>query len=407
MQKNIVVAKDGQLDLPTINVLEIIGNADRGGMENYLKNFIAYLPGGFRLTCICPYESEFTSLLRELDIGTVYIAAIQDDPFWNSIQMATEVARLHQINVIHAHMPKAHALAGLVGSLTQKPVVATVHGMEITSHELGITRTVGSHLITNNQEAYLQALALGVSPLHIDLIRNGVDVCAFSPKKTGNDFRRSINVPPDVPLVGFVGRLEYEKGPDLFLKAAEHIHDQMPEVQFVIVGDGSMKEQLHLLSRRMRLDQQVHFVDWQTDNSDIYSALNILTHTSRSDGTSLVLMEAMACTCPTVAIGIGGVLEIVENRSTGLLAADWEDVATKVLYLLERPAMLSSMGIAGRARVEKFFNVSTNTHRVAEVLQQQAIRGSLNLKPVNNLKRINKESLVREIITKDTLQKEL
>ena len=407
MQKNIVVSKNGQFNLPTINVLEIIGNADRGGMENYLKNFITYLPDGFRLTCICPYESNFTSLLRELDIGSVYIAAIEDDPFWNSIQMAAEVARLHQIHVIHAHMPKAHALAGLVGSLTQKPVVATVHGMEITSHELGITRTVGSHLIMNNQEAYLQALALGLSPLKVDLIRNGVDVSVFAPKKSGADFRHSINVPLDVPLVGFMGRLEHEKGPDLFLKAAEHIHHQMPEVQFVVVGDGSMKEQLHLLCTRMRLDQQVHFVDWQTDNCDIYPALDILAHTSRSDGTSLVLMEAMACECPTVAIGIGGVLEIVENRSTGLLAGDWEDVAIKVLYLLERPAMLSSMGTAARIRVEKFFNVSTNTHRVAEVLQQQAIRSSLNLKPVNNLKRINKEPLVREIITKDSLQKEL
>jgi glycosyltransferase involved in cell wall biosynthesis len=406
MQKNIVVAKDGQFNLPTINVLEIIGNADKGGMENYLKNFIAYLPDGFRLTCICPYESEFTSLLRQLDAGSVYIAAIEDNPFWNSIQMAVEVARLHQIQVIHAHMPKAHALAGLVGSLTQKPVVATVHGMEITSHELGITRTVGSHLITNNQEAYLQALALGVSPLNVDLIRNGVDVSVFVPKENGADFRRSINVPVGVPLVGFMGRFEYEKGPDLFLKAAEHIHHQLPEVHFVMVGDGSMKEQLHLLCTRMRLDQQMHFVDWKTDNADLYPALDILAHTSRSDGTSLVLMEAMACKCPTVAIGIGGVLEIVENRSTGLLAADWEDVAIKVLHLLERPAILSSMGAAGRTRVERFFNVSTNTRRVAEVLQQQAIRDSLNLKPVNNLKQINKEPLAREII-KSSLHKEL
>lgn len=406
MQKNIVVAKDGQFNLPTINVLEIIGNADKGGMENYLRNFIAYLPDGFRLTCICPYESEFTSLLRQLDAGSVYIAAIEDNPFWNSIQMAVEVARLHQIQVIHAHMPKAHALAGLVGSLTQKPVVATVHGMEITSHELGITRTVGSHLITNNQEAYLQALALGVSPLNVDLIRNGVDVSVFVPKENGADFRRSINVPVGVPLVGFMGRFEYEKGPDLFLKAAEHIHHQLPEVHFVMVGDGSMKEQLHLLCTRMRLDQQMHFVDWKTDNADLYPALDILAHTSRSDGTSLVLMEAMACKCPTVAIGIGGVLEIVENRSTGLLAADWEDVAIKVLHLLERPAILSSMGAAGRTRVERFFNVSTNTRRVAEVLQQQAIRDSLNLKPVNNLKQINKEPLAREII-KSSLHKEL
>ena len=407
MQKNIGIAKDGRYNQPTINVLEIIGNADRGGMENYLKNFIFYLPDEFHLTYICPYESEFTSFLRKLDAGNVYIGAIEDDPFWNSIQMATEVARLHHVHVIHAHMPKAHALAGIVGSLTKKPVVATVHGMEITSHELGITKTVGSHLITNNQQAYLQALALGVAPSNVDLVRNGVDISMFTAKKSATTFRSDINVPEGVPLVGFMGRLEYEKGPDLFLKAAEHIHQQMPAVHFIMVGDGSMKDQLKLLCTQMKLDGQMHFIDWQADNAFIYAEIDILAHTSRSDGTSLVLMEAMACECPTVAIGIGGVLEIVENRSSGLLATDWEEVAVTILKLLKHPEMIKEMGIAGRKRVEKFFNASTNTHCVAEILKHQVIRDSLGLKSVSNLNRINKSSLVREIAPKDSMQKEL
>lgn len=397
----------GQINRPNINVLEIIGNADKGGMENYLKNFITYLPEEFQLTCICPYESSFTSLLRELNIGSVYITAIEDNPLWNSIQMATEVIRRHRIDVIHAHMPKAHALAGLVGSLTQKPVVATVHGMELTSHELGITRTVRSHLITNNQEAYLQALSLGVSPLFVDLIRNGVDVSVFIPKRNSASFRDSLAISKDTPLIGFMGRLEYEKGPDLFLKAAEQIHHQMPLVQFVIIGDGGMKEELRVLCTRMQLDKQVHFVDWQTDNAEIYSELDILAHTSRSDGTSLVLMEAMACECPTVAIGIGGVLEIVENRTTGLLAADWEHVAINILELLKYPERRRQMGVAARIRIESFFNVATNTRLVADILQKRAIKDSANLKPIKNLNRFNNQSLVREIINNDSLQKEV
>lgn len=406
MQKNIGVA-DGRYNPPIINVLEIIGNADRGGMENYLKNFIAYLPGEFHLTYICPYESEFTSFLRQLNSDNVYITAIEDDPLWNSIQMATEVAKFHHIDVIHAHMPKAHALAGIVGSLIKKPVVATVHGMEITSHELGIHKTVGSHLITNNQQAYLQALALGVSSSNVDLIRNGVDISVFNALKSGTSIRTAIQVPEGVPLIGYMGRLEYEKGPDLFLKAAEHIHHQMAAAHFVMVGDGSMKDELKLLCTRMKLDQQMHFVDWQTDNACIYPEIDILAHTSRSDGTSLVLMEAMACECPTVAIGIGGVLEIVENRSSGLLATNWEDVAQKVLDLLKHPEIINRMGIAGRMRVEKFFNASTNSHRVSEVIKRHMIRDSLNLKSVGNPNRINKSSLVRDIISKDSLQKEL
>ncbi len=396
MQKNIGALKDGLYSPLTINILEIIGNADRGGMENYLKNFITYLPGEFRLTYICPYESEFTSYLRQLKTGNVYIAAIDDDPFWNSIQMVTEVARLHHIDIIHAHMPKAHALAGLVGALLKKPVVATVHGMEITSHELGVTKTVGSHLITNNQQAYLQAMALGISPIDVDLINNGVDTSVFRPEKSVMNFRETIQIPETAPVIGFMGRLEYEKGPDLFLKAAEYIHHQLPGAHFLMVGDGSMKDQLKALCTRMKLDQQMHFINWEANNAPIYPEMDILAHTSRSDGTSLVLMEAMACECPTVAIGVGGVLEIVENRSTGLLATDWEDVALKILHLLKHPETLKQMGISGRKRVEKIFNASTNTHKVGEVLRKQRMKGSMSLKVDGNLNRITKPTLVSE-----------
>lgn len=146
-----------------VRILEVIGNASKGGMENYIKNFLAHLPATrFRVTCICPYESLFTAALRQLKVEGVYITPIADDPPWRSIQLTMEVARLHQIDVLHAHMPKAHILAGLAGCLIQKPVVATIHGMDITSHELGVARAVGSTLITNCQQAYAEALAMGI-----------------------------------------------------------------------------------------------------------------------------------------------------------------------------------------------------------------------------------------------------
>jgi len=403
MHKNIGSTKSNRCNPSKINVLEIIGNADRGGMENYIKNFIEFLPNEFRLTYICPYESEFTSFLKKVGPGRVYISAIEDDPLWNSIQMAVQLIKLHEIDIIHAHMPKAHALAVIAGALTKVPVVATVHGMEITSHELGITKTGGSHLITNNQQAYLQALALGVSPSKVDLIRNGVDVSVFNPEKAGKAFRTSLNIPENIPLVGFMGRLEYEKGPDLFLKAAEYIHYQMPGAHFVLVGDGSMKDQLKLLCKRMNLDQHLHFIDWQINNAKVYPGIDVLAHTSRSDGTSLVLLEAMACECATVAIGIGGVLEIVENRCSGLLVSNWEDVALKILELLKQPEIIKQMGIAGRMRVEQLFNASSNTHRVAEILKNTISPGTLKVNSVGNFDGIN-ETLIKEEISIDSLQ---
>ena len=82
-----------------IHLLEIIGNASIGGMENYLKDFLAHLPPEqFTVTCICPYESSFTASLRKLGVEEVYITPIADDPSWRSIQLTVEISKVQNLS---------------------------------------------------------------------------------------------------------------------------------------------------------------------------------------------------------------------------------------------------------------------------------------------------------------------
>jgi len=344
-------------------------------MENYIKSLIANLPASqFQVTCICPFESEFTASLRKLGVEEVYVTPVTDDPAWRSIQLTAETARLHKIDILHAHMPKAHALAGLAGSLIQKPVVATLHGMNVTTQELGITRAVGSHLITNCQESFTQALAMGVPADRVDLVRNGVDTAIFTSDRNGDEFRSAINIPPGIPLIGFVGRLEQEKGPDLFLRAMDLVHQARPDAHFVIVGEGQMHIELEKMCKRFGLEQHVYFAGWWANTELIYPALDFLVHSSRSDGTSLVLLEALACGCPAVGLAVGGVREIIENERTGFVVGegDWEGLVFRSLQLLEQPALLKSMKSSARLRVKQYFDVKANAKRTAEVLRHVA-----------------------------------
>lgn len=360
-----------------ISILEIIGTATRGGMENYLLNLFKNLPADkFRISCICPCESLFTKTLRESGIENIYITPLADNPEWRSIQMAMEACRLQEVDVLHAHMPKSHVLAGLAGALLHKPVVATIHGMHLNPHELGVALAVKSHLITNCQETYVQALALGVPANRVNLFHNGVDTTVFTPDRSGKKLRDLINVSSSANLVGFVGRLEHEKGPDLFVRAAGHVHDILPDVHFVIAGAGSMLPELERMSRQLRLEKNLHFVDWAEEPAEIYHGLDLLVHCSRGDGTSLVLLEAMACGCPAVGMAVGGIREIIENEHTGVLvdANDWEKLAVEIIQLLEQPTLLKTMGMAARKRVEDNFNVLTNTRMVAGLLSEIAFQ---------------------------------
>lgn len=355
-----------------IHILEVLGNAIVGGMENYVRNLLRRLPADeFRVTCLCPFESAVTADLRAAGYP-VFIAAMEEDPPWRSLQTAVEIIHQCEIDLLHAHLTKGHVLAGLAGCVTHKPVVATIHEKTVTTHELGIKRLTGSHVIVVCQEAYMQALALGIPAADVTLIRNGVDLTRFTPEAGGGQFRTAVGIPADAPLVGFIGRLAPEKGPDHFVRAARHVHRSRPEAHFVLVGEGPMAQELRDMVQAMGLSDRVHLDGLWSDVSQVYPALDILAQTSRAEGMPLALLEGMACGRPVVAIGVGGVLELVEVGSTGLIAGpgDWQGVGNLLLELLAHPQQREEMGRAARRRAEALFDLQDSARATAALFHE-------------------------------------
>jgi glycosyltransferase involved in cell wall biosynthesis len=360
-----------------LHVLQVMASAIVGGMETYVRNLIRLMASDrFRVTCLCPYESPITETLRSMG-AAVFVARMDDDPPWRSIQAAVEITRNFNVDLIHAHLPKAHVLAGLAGALTHTPAIATVHGNTITTHELGIHRTTNSHLIAVCQEAYMQALAMGVAPDKVTLINNGVDLDIYRPsERLRAAFRASLGVGPQTPLIGFVGRIDVEKGPDQFLQAAQVIHAEAPHAHFVMVGTGHQHDRMRQMTAEMGLSDVMHFAGLWADTSKVYPGLDLLLLTSRIEGMPLSLLEAMACEVPVVALGVGGVPEIVEEGRTGMLTGpgDWRGVGVRAIDLLEHPERLTAMGEAARARVRAHFDLRATvaqTTRLMEALVQR------------------------------------
>jgi glycosyltransferase involved in cell wall biosynthesis len=366
-----------------LRILQVIGNAIVGGMETYVGNLIANLPADeYDITCICPFESAFTASLRRLGCQ-VFITPISDDPPWRSIAMAVEIIRQHRIDLIHAHLLNAHTLAGIAGRLTNTPTVATVHSRSLWTQEISVSRLTETHLIFVCQEAYAQALATGLRVDKLTVIPNGVDTNRFKPDRSGAAFRQALGVPAHATLAGFVGRLSPEKGPDKFVQVAERIHQHMPDVHFALVGDGPLESELYELIERMGLAKRVHLAGARNDMESVYPAFDVLLQTSRSEAMPLVLLEAMACGLPVIAIAIGGVAEIVENGTSGQLISagdwpgvaspypgDWEGVASAAIDLLKRPDRLKQMGKVGRARAEELFDLKRNVLATGALFQR-------------------------------------
>ena len=141
-----------------IHVLEIIGNAIVGGMENSVLRLIERLPPPrFSVSALCPFEGPYSERLRAAG-AEVHIVPMPDDPPWSAIHLACALIKSHAVDVLHSHLPNAHVLAGIAGRLSGKPVLATIHGRQLTPLDLEVHRSAGTHLHVVCKQSQFNAL---------------------------------------------------------------------------------------------------------------------------------------------------------------------------------------------------------------------------------------------------------
>ncbi|MCM3874271.1 MAG: glycosyltransferase [Pyrinomonadaceae bacterium] len=168
------------------------------------------------------------------------------------------------------------------------------------------------HLITNSELAQQRAIDRGFSSEQISFLRNAVDTNWLKGNGSSRDGKKI--------KVLFVGRLEEQKRPHLFLRAVSRAIAQSPvgHVTAIVAGDGPMRRDLESHAKSLGLTGQVDFIGSQGDMASVYKEADLLVMTSKHEGTPNVLLEAMASGLPVVATRVGGIPEIIED-SRGLL----------------------------------------------------------------------------------------
>ena len=152
------------------------------------------------------------------------------------------------------------------------------------------------------------------------------------------------------PVVGVVGRLVPEQGVDVFLRAAALVSAVVPQAEFVVVGDGPLRPDLEHRVATLGLAGRVTFTGYRSEVSGVLPGLDVLAVPSRSDGSPLVVCEAMAAGVPVVASRVGGLPDLVEDGGSGLLVrpGEAEDLARALVALLLDPEAARRLGARGR-----------------------------------------------------------
>jgi glycosyltransferase involved in cell wall biosynthesis len=169
--------------------------------------------------------------------------------------------------------------------------------------------------------------------------------------------RAALGIPEGAPVVGNVAALTDHKDHVSLIEAAARVRARIPDVWFVIVGDGERRARLEALARERGLGERCLFTGFRNDLDRLLPAFTVFCLSSHLEGLGTSLLDAMAFGLPVVATAAGGIPEAVDDGRTGRVVPvrDPEALAAALVEVLIDPGLQRTLGAAGRHRfLERF-----------------------------------------------------
>lgn len=188
------------------------------------------------------------------------------------------------------------------------------------------------------------------------LIYNGIDVEKFRQCVDELQVRSELGINPGNKLVGMIARLNEQKNPLDFIRAAAIVAKNYSKVQFLIVGDGPLRSECEHLINELNLNDEIILLGYRNDVARILPTLTIAAMSSLWEGLPLAFMESMCAGKPIVANNVDGSNEVVVDGETGFLVTPHKpmEMAERILFLLNNEALCKKMGNAAQENSKHF-----------------------------------------------------
>jgi len=278
------------------------------------------------------------------------------------------------IDVLHAHMPRASVPGTLIGQLARVPVIVNQeHGWAFQGKP--VRQFLDRNVVARGSDVLLAVSEwdrrhmIEVERIPADRIRvlpNGIPPVP----EEGPDVRSELGVPPEVGLIGAVGRLYPEKGYDDLIRAMALLKQDAPgSFRCVILGHGPEEQRLQALIDELDVAHEVQLVGRRQDVPDVIRALDVAVMSSKNEGSPLAVMEYMAGAAPVVATAVGGIPELIEDGVHGLLVRprDPAELAAAIRRLLDDRPLATQLGQAARERQRANYDLDVVVRRLEDL----------------------------------------
>ena len=329
------------------------------------------------------------SLRPELEAAGVAVTDLGKQGRWDVFRFIWRLwqwLRRYRPDVVYSWLPTANTLAAIVGRLARVPrIVWSVRASDydfshlewICRFDFLATRIAArwaDRIICNSEQGLRFHAAQGYPREKMCVIENGIDTDRYSFDPEGRRrLRDDWKVGTGEAAIGLVARLDPIKGHEIFLQAAALLARERDNVRFICIGDGPVAylSKLQALSESLGVAGRVVWAGPCSDMAAVYSALDIATSSSHSEGFSNSIAEAMASERPCVVTDVGDSRRIVGETGWVVSANSAEALAKCWDEALKLPAAdISRRGVSSRYRVVHNFSVARMVERTLEQLWQ-------------------------------------
>ena len=358
------------MDLKEENVLLFTRFMGQGGTENVLLQICEALQGYVNKIVVCSAGGVNVEKLDSLGIKHYIIPDIQSKSLKNVLEISrlvrTIVTKEH-INVIHTHHRMAAFYVEILGLYKRATCINTCHNT--FGDKVSLTRFSYRHtkLIACGQAVKLNLeQRYGFSSRRITVIRNTVRP---SERKSLTNEKLFKLKSDGFLVIGNVGRLSEQKGMKYFLDAINLITKNTHNLRFVIVGDGELRQSLQEQAKALNIERYVTFLGYQKNIQGLMSQMDVVVLSSLWEGMPLTPVEAFSVGTPVIATDVPGSLEIVEDKTNGLVVptANSNELANAIMHITAVPSLLQQLSEGASQTYAEKFNYKTFLKKYRDV----------------------------------------
>lgn len=342
-----------------MKVLHMISGGDTGGAKTHVFALLGKLKERADVKIVCFMKGVFWDELQNIGVESELI--LQKNRFDMSVLDRLCEICAEGVDLIHCHGARANFIAAALKKKVEIPMITTIHSDYLLDFDGFYRKLVYTSLNVMALKTFRYFIAVsdnfrqmmisrGFSPNAVYTVYNGMDYSGEPAFVSKEAFAARIGIPydPTLTYVGLIGRHDYVKGHDVFIKAIAPVCKVCPEARFIIAGEGENRETLVQLARAEGVEDKLIFAGFVKDIYSFINFIDINTLTSRSESFPYVLMEGARFSKPTVCSAVGGIPDFVMDGKTGLLfpSEDSAALSERLIRLMKDKQLAGKYGAA-------------------------------------------------------------